>query len=120
LSAATEADGVFARLGDKGRSPMAETWYELTTAWSPASTPIVKRQVTSETACFVFHTNGRKSKKYDLLMGPVWFKTFAEAKDELVGRSVRRTKALESSLASEKRNLDSILELSEELCSKSS
>ena len=97
---------------------MAETWYELTTAWSPASTPIVKRQVTSETACFVFHTNGRKSAKRDGL-GPVWFKTFDEAKGELVGRSMRRIKTLQTSLASENRNLDSILELSEASCSKS-
>jgi hypothetical protein len=93
---------------------MAETmtWYELV-GWSRPD--ISKRLVSSETAAYVFHPNGRKSLKKSS-RGVDWFKTWQEARAELVRRSCDRIHKLENELAGERANLESINKLTEETC----
>jgi hypothetical protein len=90
----------------------ATTWYELV-GWHRPS--ISKRLVSSETAAYVFHPNGRKSLKKSN-RGQDWFKTFQEAKTELLRRSHNRIIKLDEEMAQEKQNLESINKLTEETC----
>jgi hypothetical protein len=88
------------------------TWYELV-GWHRPS--ISKRLVSSETAAYVFHPNGRKSLKKGR-DGTDWFKTFQDAKAELLRRRHNRIIKLDEEMAQEKQNLESINKLTEETC----
>jgi hypothetical protein len=89
-----------------------QTWYEITGWWTPE---ITKRLVSSETAAHVYHPNGRKSLK-KTNRGIDWWKTFSEAKAEMLRRSSERIVKLESEISHEKRTYESINKLTEGTC----
>jgi hypothetical protein len=95
---------------------MAETkvWYEVAGYYSQR---ICQRLVTSETACFVFHPNGQKSKKAST-RGLDWHKTFADAKAELVSRLARAVDAAQRDLTDAIQLLNEATQITEESCSK--
>lgn len=71
--------------------PEPTVQFELVGYYQPQ---ISRRLVSSETACYVFHPNGRKSCKVNNRGEQDWFKTFDEAKAELVRRALKRIDAL--------------------------
>ena len=95
---------------------MAETWYEIVCFVVPQ---IVKRLVTSETVCYVFHTSGRKAAKEDGSGNVNWHKTFEEAKEELIRRGKRDITVAKARLTYAEGRLTEIQAL-EESCSKNS
>jgi hypothetical protein len=89
--------------------PEATTWYEITGYYRPQISP---RLVSSETACYVFHPNGRKSSKGSV-RGTDWHKTWIEARTELVRRATVRLDAARIELERAHHELDNILKMEE-------
>ena len=96
---------------------MAETWYEIL-GYSMLS--IRKRLVASETACYVFHPNGRKSRKADDYGNVDWHKTFDAAKAECLRRIVVGIEAAQKELGCRQEQRQKLEALTEESCSKTS
>lgn len=76
----------------------AQVWFEVLGYHVPM---VSRRLVSSETACYVFHPNGRKSRKADDRGNIDWHKTFADAKAEIVRRANVRIEVLQSQLMRE-------------------
>lgn len=95
---------------------MAETWYEVEDYIGPR---ICQRLVSSETACFVFHPNERKSQKTSV-RGLDWHKTFEDAKEELIRRGTLRLTQAKARLKYVEEQLTEIQAMTEESCSKNS
>lgn len=86
--------------------PEPTVWYEISGHWSPR---ITKRLVSTETAAYVFHPNGRKSLK-----GRNWYKTFEEARVELVSRATAEIASAEESVANARNRLLQVQNITEE------
>jgi hypothetical protein len=88
--------------------PTATTWYEIVGRYNPK---IVKRLVSTETAAYVFHPNGRKSLK-----GKDWHKTFEAARVELVRRASDEINDCETRLRDAQQMLLRVQNMTEETC----
>jgi hypothetical protein len=94
-----------------------ETWYEII---GYATYPIGKRLVSSETACYVFHPSGRKSRKADDRGNVDWHKTFDAAKTECLRRNTVRIETAQRELAYQQERHKELEALTEASCSKTS
>jgi hypothetical protein len=91
--------------------PEPTTWYEIV-GYYYYKPQIIARLVSSETACYVFHPNGRKSSKGGT-HGVDWHKSWMLAKTELIRRANLQIESAKMQLQRVNDELVKVLELEE-------